>query len=83
MRFLLVSLLLSSFLSISQAQTGSEVVSKHIEAIGGMERLKGVRNIMITGTMTFMQGENSQNYGFMQVQTQAGKVYLELRDRNA
>ncbi|MFT7056473.1 MAG: hypothetical protein ACJAR3_002109, partial [Roseivirga sp.] len=46
-------------------------------------RLKGVRNIMITGTMTFMQGENSQNYGFMQVQTQAGKVYLELRDRNA
>lgn len=83
MRFLLVTLLLSSFLSISQAQTGNEIVSKHIEAIGGMERLKGVRNIMITGTMTFTQGENSQDYGFMQVQTQNGKVYFELRDRNA
>ncbi|MFT6873774.1 MAG: hypothetical protein ACI8Q1_001737 [Parvicella sp.] len=62
MRYLLITLLLSSFLSISQAQTSNEIVSKHIEAIGGMERLKGVRNIMITGTMTFVQGENSRDY---------------------
>lgn len=83
MRFLIVTLLLSGFLSISQAQSISEIISKYMEAIGGVEKLKGVGSIMISGTMTIEQGSKYREYGFMQAQTQSGKVYFEIRDRNA
>jgi outer membrane lipoprotein-sorting protein len=42
--------------SPAAAQTVDEVIAKHIEALGGMEKLKSVKTLRMTGTMTVGPG---------------------------
>jgi outer membrane lipoprotein-sorting protein len=43
-------------LAVPAAQTADEVIAKHIEALGGMEKIKAVKTIRMTGKMTLGPG---------------------------
>ena len=57
MRFKLFSLLMAACLSfsLSFAQTANEIISKHIDAIGGADNWKKVNTMVVSGSMS-MQG---------------------------
>lgn len=41
------------FTSFTQAQSVDEVVNKHIEALGGMEKISKIENVVMTGSLDF------------------------------
>jgi len=50
----------------AEAQTADEIVKKYIEAIGGYERIKGIRSMIFEGTLSFPIGnEHSKVISFM------------------
>lgn len=55
----LSSLALAVFMSAAtlNAQTADEIVAKHIDAIGGKEKLKGVKSIRMEGNINVMGNE--------------------------
>jgi len=42
----------------AQSQTVDEVISKHVEAIGGKEKLSQVKSVYIEGTANVMGNDN-------------------------
>jgi outer membrane lipoprotein-sorting protein len=55
-RFLLILCCLTMLTLTATAQTADEVINKHIQARGGMEKLKAVKTIRYTGKMIVGQG---------------------------
>jgi outer membrane lipoprotein-sorting protein len=51
-RLLLVIAASFATVSLASAQTAEDIVAKHVAARGGMEKLKAVKTIRMTGTMT-------------------------------
>ena len=45
-----------SFAALAQAQTVDEIVAKHYEAMGGLEKLKALNTMRVTGSMTMGPG---------------------------
>src|SRR5690349_5892122 len=41
----------------AKAQTADEIVNKHIEAVGGKEKLKGLKSLYMEGALTVMGNE--------------------------
>ena len=46
-------LMATVFTSFTQAQSVDEVISKHIEALGGMEKISKIENVVMTGSLDF------------------------------
>jgi hypothetical protein len=56
---LIVFVSLSCLISVGAAQTADELVNKNIEAHGGMDKIKAVKTIRITGKLTAGGGFNA------------------------
>src|SRR6201991_20281 len=68
---IICSTLMSITLSVtSYAQTAQEIVAKHIEALGGKERLQSINSIFVEGVATMDNGT--------QIDTKLWKVYDRL-----
>ena len=48
--FLLTAILLSAAFFVS-AQSAEEIIHKHVKAIGGLEKIKSINTIKMTGTV--------------------------------
>ncbi len=55
-RFALALALLLSFAVGGQAQTADEIVAKQIAAVGGVDKIKAIQSLRMTGTMTVAPG---------------------------
>jgi hypothetical protein len=64
------SLLSLTLSTISKAQTAQEIVAKHIEALGGKERLQSINSIFVEGIAVMDNGT--------QIDTRLWKVYDRL-----
>src|SRR6202012_3179127 len=67
---LLVTLLSITLSATSYAQTAQEIVAKHIEALGGKERLQSINSIFVEGVAIMDNGA--------QIDTKLWKVYDRL-----
>lgn len=55
-KFLLFVVALAAFALSASAQTVDEIIAKHVQARGGLDKLKAVRSVRITGKMTLGGG---------------------------
>ena len=67
---LCTTLLCITLSTISYAQSAQEIVAKHIEAVGGKERLQSINSIFVEGVATMANGT--------QIDTKLWKVYDRL-----
>ena len=49
--FFLILTFVTLFLIQGQAQTADEIINKHIEARGGIEKLRALQSMIMQGTM--------------------------------
>lgn len=74
-KFLLGGLLLSSLFSIAQV-TADEIVNKHIEALGGADKIRKINSTIIEGTMNVMG--NDVSLKITQVHNQGNRTDISI-----
>lgn len=58
-RIILSGLICIFSFKIGQAQTADEIIRKHIEAIGGYEKVKAIKTMVFEGTIKFKDHEKA------------------------
>ncbi|HJZ13057.1 MAG TPA: hypothetical protein VJ521_12945, partial [Acidobacteriota bacterium] len=70
------AVVLSMMISVyAAAQTAEEIVSKHIEAEGGLEKLKALESMKVTGKLTAHGGMEAP---FVVIKKRPDKVRMEF-----
>ena len=64
--FFLILTFVTLFLLQAQAQTADEIINKHIEARGGIEKLRALQSMIMQGTMVQVNGKVEMKYYFVQ-----------------
>ncbi|MFT3822958.1 MAG: hypothetical protein QM731_03525 [Chitinophagaceae bacterium] len=72
-------LLLTVFSVGTHAQTVDEIVNKHIEARGGIDKIHAIKSVVMDGTLFQMGNEIAMK--FYQVQNKATKVEFTVMDQ--
>lgn len=76
-RTLLALFLLGALAPPVSAVTVDELVTKNIEARGGLDAIHAIRSLKSTGTMNFSQGDFSLDLGFVTMNERDAKVRTE------
>jgi len=74
---LLSALLLGAFASSASALTVDELVTKNIEARGGIDAIRAIQSIKASGRMNFSGGDFSIDLGFVALNERDAKVRTE------
>ena len=64
--FSLILTFVTLFLIQGQAQTADEIINKHIEARGGIEKLRALQSLIMQGTMAQVNGNVEMKHYFVQ-----------------
>jgi outer membrane lipoprotein-sorting protein len=64
--FSLILTCVTLFLIQGQAQTADEIINKHYEARGGIEKLRALQSMIMQGTMVQVSGNAEMKYYFVQ-----------------
>jgi hypothetical protein len=74
---LLAAMLLGALASSASALTVDELVSKNIEARGGIDAIRAIQSIKTSGRMNFSGGDFSIDLGFASLNERDAKVRIE------
>ena len=73
---LLIASILGISVSVSKAQTADEIVQKHLSALGGVEKLKSIKSVVMEGKITAPNMEIAVNMTTMH--NKAWRMDIEL-----
>src|SRR6266545_5543157 len=74
----LLALILSLAETSAQALTLNEVITRHINARGGAARLKAIRSLRLTGTVTFGRRDRKIEAGWGTAYKRPGLIRTEV-----